>query len=231
MKNKIMLLIGGLLAVMMVFGAVTVTNAYAQTSTPNAPTGQQGNPPPDGGRGFLGQAELEAAAKVLGMTADELSSALQSGKTLEDLATAAGVDIQDVQDAISAARVEEMRTQIEQAVTDGTMTQDKADWLLEGLDKGYIDGHGFGLGIGGPDGKHGDMPLTDDAIAAAAKVLGMTADEVSSALSSGKTLQDLATAAGVDFKDVMDAIHSVMPAPQGGPHGQPPAQPTQATNQ
>ena len=236
MKNKIMLLIGGLLAVMMVFGAVAVTNAYAQTSTPNAPTGQQGIPPPDGGRGFLGQTELEAAAKVLGMTADELSSAMQSGKTLEDLATSAGVDIQDVQDAISAARVEDMRTQIAQAVTDGTMTQDKADWLLEGLDKGYIDGHGFGLGIGGPDGKRGDMPLTDDVIAAAAKVLGMTSDEVSSALSSGKTLQDLATSAGVDFKDVMDAVHSVMPAPQGGPmgvpgqNGQPPAQPTQSTN-
>jgi len=227
MKNKIMLLIGGLLAVMMVFGAVTVTNAYAQTSTPNAPTGQQGNPPPDGGRGFLGQTELEAAAKVLGMTADELSSALQSGKTLEDLATAAGVDIQDVRDAISAARVADMRTQIAQAVTDGTMTQDKADWLLEGLDKGYIDGPNLGFGLGGRDGRHGDMPLTDDAIAAAAKVLGMTSDEVSSALSSGKTLQDLATSAGVDFKDVMDAIHSVMPAPQGGPQGQLP----QSTNQ
>lgn len=218
MKNKVMLMIGGLLAVVMIFGAVAVTNAYAQEGTPTTPTDRQSGGMPHGGRG-LGQTELEAAAKVLGMTADELSTALKSGKTLEDLATAAGVDIQDVQDAISAARTVEMRTQIEQAVTDGSMTQDKADWLLEGLDKGYIDGRGFGLGfdVGPGGGKHGDMPLTDDALAAAAKVLGMTADEVSAALDSGQTLKDLATEAGVDFQDVMDAIRAVMPAPQGRP--------------
>jgi hypothetical protein len=47
-----------------------------------------------------------------------------------------------------------MRAQIEQALTDGTMTQEKADWLLEGLDKGYLDGGpGFGPGFG--RGRHG----------------------------------------------------------------------------
>ena len=111
---------------------------------------------PHEGRG-LGATELEAAAKVFGMTSDELSTALQSGQTLEEIATEKGVDIADVQAAIQAVHREEMRAQIEQAVADGTMTQDKANWLLEGLDKGYLDGPGFGLGIGrgghgGPDG-------------------------------------------------------------------------------
>jgi hypothetical protein len=72
------------------------------------------------------------------------------------------VDIQDVQDAISAVHAEEMRAQIEQAVTDGTISQDKADWLLEGLDKGYLDGgHGFGLdfGHGGRSGPGGQQPV------------------------------------------------------------------------
>jgi hypothetical protein len=88
------------------------------------------------------------------MTADDLKSALQSGQTLEEIATEKGVDIADVQAAIQAVHSEEMRAQIEQAVTDGTMTQDKADWLLEGLDKGYLDG-GLGFGLGFGRGGHG----------------------------------------------------------------------------
>jgi hypothetical protein len=155
LKNKLPLLIGGFLAVLVVVGAIGAGVAYADKSTPLSQIAD-GRGPRDG-RG-LPQAELEAAAKVLGMTADELSTALQSGQTLEDLATAKSVDIAKVQDAINAVHREEMRTQIKQAVTDGTMTQAKADWLLEGLDKGYLDGGpGFGMGIGrgghgGPDG-------------------------------------------------------------------------------
>lgn len=55
-------------------------------------------------------------------------------------AIGAGMDIADVQSAIQTAHKGEMRAQIQQAVEDGTMTQNKADWLLEGLDKGYLDG-------------------------------------------------------------------------------------------
>jgi hypothetical protein len=155
MNRKFLIWAGGLLAALIVVGAVGATAAYADDATPPAPlAGMPGDGRGHGGRG-LPQAELEAAARVLGMTADELSTALQSGKTLEDLATSAGVDLQDVQDAINTVHRTEMRTRIEQAVTDGTMTQEKADWLLEGLDKGYLDGPGFGFGghgRGGPGG-------------------------------------------------------------------------------
>ncbi len=159
MKKKISILLGGLLAVAMLFGAWSVNTAYAQDGTPPAtpPAGQ----PADGhGHGGLGQAELEAAAKVLGMTADELSTALQNGQTLEELATAAGVDIADVQAAIQAAHREEMRALIEVGVADGTISQEKAAWLLEGLDKGFLDGSGFGFGFG-PGGHHGGQPPAD----------------------------------------------------------------------
>ena len=157
MKNKLPLLIGGFLAVLVIIGAIGAGVAYADNSTPPARAGQQadGRGGPRDGRG-LGQAELEAAAKALGMTTDELSTALKSGQTLEQIAAAQGVDFADVQAAIQAAHKEEMRTQIQQAVADGTMTQDKADWLLEGLDKGYLDGGpGFGFGHGGPGGPNG----------------------------------------------------------------------------
>lgn len=153
MKKKILIVLGGLLAVVMVFGAVSATTAYAQAGvTPQ----HDGGPGHGGGRG-LGDAELAAAANVLGMTADELSTALKSGKTLTDLAAAANVDIQDVQAAIRAAHAVEIRARIEAGVADGTISQEKADWLLEGLEKGFLDGPGLG-GFGGPRGDKPPQP-------------------------------------------------------------------------
>ncbi len=117
----------------------------------------------------LGQTELAAAAQALNMTTTDLSTAFQSGKTLQQLATEKGVDLQKVNDAITAAHREEVRTQIKQAVTDGTLTQAKADWLLEGLDKGYLDGPGFGFGFGfGPHGRGFDNQPKQQSLAVTA---------------------------------------------------------------
>ncbi|MBK7453523.1 MAG: hypothetical protein IPJ46_07335, partial [Anaerolineales bacterium] len=125
MKKKISILIGGLLAVAVLFGAYNVKTAYAQGDMTIMQRGGGGHG--HGGERGLGQPELEAAAKVLGMTSTELSTALASGKTLEDLATTAKVDIQDVKDAINAVHADEMRAQIEAGVADGTISQEKAD--------------------------------------------------------------------------------------------------------
>ncbi len=106
------------------------------------------------GRGIGGQVGLEAAAEALGMTADELSTQLWGGKTLADLAEEKGVDLQDVRDAVIAAQEQATRDAIEQAVEDGIITREHANWLLEGLDKGYWGGRGFG-GFGGCPGRGG----------------------------------------------------------------------------
>jgi hypothetical protein len=111
-----------------------------------------------GGFGLRSQAALDAAAKALGMTADDLKAQLWGGKTLADLATEKKVDIATVQKAVEAAELAETKTAIADAVTAGTITQAKADWLLEGLDKGYWGNGkdaafgafgGFGMGPGG----------------------------------------------------------------------------------
>lgn len=120
-----------------------------------------------GGRGTCGQAGLEAAAKALGMTADELSTQLWGGQTLSGLAEKAGVDLKTVQDAVTAACQTATRDAIEQAVTDGTLSREKADWLLEGLDKGYWGGgndFGFGFGPRGFGGHRnfGRFPFNSD---------------------------------------------------------------------
>ena len=156
MKQKISILIGGLLAALMIVGAIGATNVFAQSSTLIAP--EHGGGGPGGGRG-MGLVGLQAAAEALNMTTDELITALRSGKTLEEIATEAGVDFQDVQDAINASHQEELRTRIEQGVADGTISQEKADWLLEGLEKGFLDGPGFGFGFG-PRGPRPDQAPT-----------------------------------------------------------------------
>jgi hypothetical protein len=149
MKKKISIVLGGLLAVAILFGATSITTAYAQDETPATPVAGQAvdrHGHGDHGKRGMGEAELAAAAKVLGMTSEEISAALAEGKTLEDLATSAKVNIEDVRTALSALHAEEMKTNIAAAVADGSMVQEKADWLLEGLKKGFLDGgHGFGL--------------------------------------------------------------------------------------
>jgi hypothetical protein len=114
------------------------------------------------GRGMMSETALEAAAEVLGMTADELSTQLWGGKTLADLAEEKGVDLEDVRDAVSAAQEAALRDRIEQAVEDGNLTREHADWLLEGLDKGFLGGGRFGgwgafRGCGGRHGRSGDL--------------------------------------------------------------------------
>lgn len=70
------------------------------------------------------------------MTPEELSTQLWGGRTLAELADKAGVDLQKVRDAVNQACVQALRDAIEQAVRDGRLTREQADWLLQGLDRG-----------------------------------------------------------------------------------------------
>jgi hypothetical protein len=137
--------------------------ASAQTATPpTTSTVPQVNVAKPGGPGFglHSKAALDAAAKALGMTSADLSAQLWGGKTLAAIATEKGVDIAVVQKAVQAAEVAEAKTAIQAAVTAGTLTQAKADWLTQGLTNGYWgpgadQGFGPGFGIGGPMGGPG----------------------------------------------------------------------------
>jgi hypothetical protein len=170
-KNKKSILIGGLLAALLVavVAGLGAKSAFAQSGTTGSTTTTPLHGHGPGGRGGgLSLTGLQVAAEKLGMTTDELITALQSGKTLEQIAQEKGVDYATIQTAIQQQNHADLRTRIQQAVTDGTITQANADWLLEGLDKGYIgngpdgDGflggmHGFGLG---PDKAPQTQPTT-----------------------------------------------------------------------
>ena len=149
--NKRMKILAGAALLVALLGVFVAIPAFAEPTTPTTTPVA----PKDGGRG-LGHwgggswTEFDAAAKALGMTPEQLFAELHSGKSLSDIATAKGVDLQTVYDAMNADRIAAMKASIQQAVTDGTMTQEQADWLLKGLELGFLPkGRGFGHGFGG----------------------------------------------------------------------------------
>jgi hypothetical protein len=83
---------------------------------------------PRGGFGRIGIA-LDEAAKALRIDLDELRTELRNGKTLAELATEHGVDVQQVIDALKAAA----ESRLDQAVADGRLTQEQADDRLAEL--------------------------------------------------------------------------------------------------
>lgn len=161
MNKKFGWLIGALVLTLVAVGVFGTTAAFADDGNPPPPLG--GKRGPDGPRGerMLDGAALEAVAAVLNMEPDEVTAALKDGKTLPDLAEEAGVDKDDVKSALDTLRAETMREHIAQAVEDGTMSQDKADWLLEGIDKGFLDGPNFFGRHGGERPPRPDSTETD----------------------------------------------------------------------
>jgi hypothetical protein len=153
-KKRLFLLSGAALVVLLLVGLIGVAAVSAQEPTPEpqVPFGWHGA---RGGRGGFGRGMLglgrgdqwtmfDTAAEALGLTPEELFAELHAGKSLDEIAEEQGIDIEVVQDAMNAAQVETMRQAIEQAVKDGNMTQEQADWMLQGLEQGFFPGRGFG---------------------------------------------------------------------------------------
>jgi hypothetical protein len=112
-----------------------------------------------GGRGgFVGSTEnslMAMAAEQLGMTVQELWGQLQDGATIADIASTQGVDPQAIADAYVAQR----REFLAQAVEDGRLTQERADWMLAHMDEEVMEHltEPFSAGGQGPGGCWGEM--------------------------------------------------------------------------
>ena len=155
---KIGAIVAGALIVVGAIAGLAVISAQAreaQTSPSRALRAESG-PGPGMGRGGCGEAGLEAAAKVLGTTPDELSTQLWGGRTLAELADKAGVKLQDVRDSVETACEAAAKQAIEEAVSSGRLTREQADWMLKGYDLGFMGGPSGGPG--GGFGRHGPGP-------------------------------------------------------------------------
>jgi hypothetical protein len=116
---------------------------------PGGKDGRDGGPNGRGAPGDdrVGGPELmDATAKALGLTSEELRTQVQSGKTITEIAAAKKVDVKTVQAAVLAA----YKTQLDAAVKAGKLTQAQADERLKAAQANPNFGLEFGHGRGGP---------------------------------------------------------------------------------
>jgi hypothetical protein len=104
-------------------------------------------------------------ATALGLTQDELEAALAGGQSITDLMVAQGIDTATLQANAQAA----YEAAIEQAVSDGVITQAQADQFLSQGNFGFgLFGRGERGGHGGRYGGRGnrgfDFPFLPDAV-------------------------------------------------------------------
>lgn len=140
--------VGLLLALVAAMSVAVVGTAAAQEDDPETP--------PFGGRGLGllwggGWEIFDTVAETLKLTPVELFTELHGGKTLEEVSEAQGVDFESLQDVIHSSRQAQHRERIEQAVQDGKLTREQANWMLEGLELGLGRlGRGLRHGFGPP---------------------------------------------------------------------------------
>lgn len=185
--------VGSLAQVLASAGVSTV----GRTSGASAGSRVQGPPPPPPGDAAGGvPPHVEAAAKALGLSTDDVVEALQDGSSLADLADEQGVSKDDLVAALVAAAPEEMQDL-------GNLTQ-----LTEDL----VDQKGLGRPAGPPPvGSSGvfGAGLTEAQSAtldSLATLIGTGSDTLVTALQHGTSLAALLTDADVSMADVADAL-------------------------
>jgi hypothetical protein len=144
------LLLPAILAAVLAIAVAGAVFAQTATPTPNTPQAGRGfrfgGPLGGFGLGMQGRGnwtEFDAIASALKMTPTDLFNELHSGKSLSAIAQEKGVAMSALQTAAQNARTQAMKDAINQAVKAGTITQDEANWLLQGLQNGWL-GRAFG---------------------------------------------------------------------------------------
>jgi hypothetical protein len=135
--------------------------------------------------------DLAAAAAYLGLSQAEVETALQSGKTLAQVANATGGKSSS---GLIAALVSAEQSELGAAVTAGRLTQAEEDQLSASLKERFTN---FVNGMplhGGGGWRHGPGSPGGGSFAAAAAYLGLSLNELQTALQAGKTLGQVADA-------------------------------------
>jgi hypothetical protein len=86
-----------------------------------------------GGPGGFGVGPFDGLAKALGISEDKLHEQLRDGKSLADIAKAAGTSLTDVKASLKAAT----KAKLDKAVKDEDLTQKQADAILEEFDEHF----------------------------------------------------------------------------------------------
>jgi len=189
---------GGIVGALIGVPGLSGAASSSSTSTTTNPSDAHGGEPGFRGRlgPFIGAGKdvLDAGAKALDLSTDDLLSKLSDGKTtIADVAKQQNVDVQTVIDAMAAVA----KSDITDLVNNPLPTPPS----FPGFPGGF-KGPGIGFGFGPLGG------MKDDSLGAAAKALGITADELMNDLRNGQSIADVAKAKSVDVSKVIDAIVS-----------------------
>lgn len=129
MFKKITIAVGTLLTVG-VLALFTVGSVFAQAPTPTTPDAPQTPWGNAWGRVSNGAGVVsDAITNLLGMSQEDIYAERSSGKNLSEIANEKGITDQQVIDAMLAGRQEV----IDQALADGRITQEQADWMQEAM--------------------------------------------------------------------------------------------------
>lgn len=146
-------------------------------------------------------AGLKVAAEAIGVSNEDLRTAVKSGKSIADVAEDKGVPAQTVIDAVVA----EAGTRLETAATNGRITQERADAIAGKLPetiKAFVEG----TRPSGLRGKAGRGPGRGPHLEAAARAIGISTEDLRAAVKSGKSIAEVAEDKGVAPQTVIDAV-------------------------
>jgi len=136
-------------------------------------------------------------------------------EVLQTLVDAGTIDSSDVDAIVTAMQTEpanepedgtpadRVRSHLQALVDGGTLTTAQVDAIIAGLRAARGD-HGDDHGDHGDHGGRGRARL--EALTTAAQTIGVTVEELRTALQDGQTIAQVATANGVDVQDVIDAL-------------------------
>lgn len=176
-------------AMVPILGLTVAGSAFAANDTTNqltkkdrSPMGemreQKGNRGEHGGQ--VNDVELQ---KVLGMTGEQIKSALQSGKTVKDLITSKGLDFNATMKQMRSGHEAEMKLKIAEDIKSGKITQAQADEM---------------------ETKKTERETKE--LSTLAGILGTTVDKIKSDRDAGKTLDETIASLGLNKDAVMKKI-------------------------
>ena len=162
---------------------------------------------------IAGIAVVVAVVAVMALGAVALAQETEDGDTWpfqfeerlhEAIAGILSITVDEYDSAVDTAKDQVLG----EAVTEGWLTQDQADWMLERAEDGWLAGFGRGMRPGG-HGRHGGMHGLDGThsslLTIAAEQLGTTVEDLITQLQDGNTIAGLAEEAGVDTQNIADA--------------------------
>lgn len=126
--KKTLLIVAMIVAALAVLG---VGVAFAQGGQP--PAGQ-------GGYGWMHDYVEQALAAKLGLTEEQVEDQLEAGKPMYQIALDNGVKQED----LAAFMNEVHQDAFDQAVNDGAISRERADWMLQHMQNMYGNGYGPG---------------------------------------------------------------------------------------